>query len=584
MERERSVHRIQGEYPLKKKKTKKTLSATEKELHKLQSGQKIMARSIFRLTGFNRIVSLADKEFTYENTTTDFDDVYVYENILVCIEYTVSQPSSIGDHLKKKKLIYDKIDKSPDIFCQYLCSINKELEEYLSKHYNFSEIIVKVVYCSRHTIDASHKTNVPNPVYLDYAELRYFKNITDCIKKSAQHELINFLDIDPKFVGSCGKIKISSASDNYSGSLLPEANSNFDAGFKVVSFYVDPESLLKRCYVLRKDGWRDSHNMYQRMISKGKIDSIRKYLKRHKRVFVNNIIATLPSDTKIVDDQGDTVNPSGITSTQSVEIQIPNRINTIGLIDGQHRTYSYYEAVKDDQDIAKLRTKQNLLVTGIIYPNSVSEANKEKFEAQLFLELNTNQANAKSNLKQAIGLVLEPFSAESIATRVLVELDKSSGPLSGQVERYWFDKNKLKTTSIVSYALKPLVKTSGIDSLYSLWGNTEKTTMVEKEDQNLLEEYVEFCVNEVNQILSAAKNNLPTNVWTVDKSVNGRMLTTTNINALLICLRVLIEKGESSNFATYKKHLSGLNGFNFKDYHSSQYKRMAEAIYLKFFT
>ena len=239
-----------------------------------------MVRSVFRYTGFRRIVSLADKQFTYNGQMSDFDDVYVYENILVCIEYTTTASSNISHHLKPKKIVYDKIDSDHAAFCEFYCDLSDELNDALLANYKSQEIIVKIVYCSRNAIDSGHKANVPNPIYLDYAELRYFKNLTACIKKSAQNELLHFLQILPSELGSAGKIGISSAIEKYPGSLLPEANSFFDKGFKVVSFYVDPEALLRRAYVLRKDGWRDSHSMYQRMISKGKIDSIRKYLKK----------------------------------------------------------------------------------------------------------------------------------------------------------------------------------------------------------------------------------------------------------------------------------------------------------------
>lgn len=566
----------------KKKKKKPKLTAEERKQKKIQSSHKNLVRGVFRSTGFKRILGLADKEFIFDGQATDFDDVYINENILVCLEYTVT--STVSAHLKPKKIVYDKIDSDPVGFCQFLCDLNEDLKDELLSKYNADEVIVKIVYCSLNAVEASLKENVPNPKYLDYAELRYFANLTDCTKKTAQHELYDFLEISPTLIGAGGKIGVASELENYNGSLLPESNSNFDKGFKVVSFYVDPDALLKRSYVLRKDGWRDSHNLYQRMISKPKIEAIRKHLRVNKRVFVNNIIATLPDDTRIVNAKKETVDPAKITKTQPVTIQLPRRSNSVGLIDGQHRTYSYYEAVNDDADIAKLRVKQNLLVTGIIYPEGISDAEKEKFEARLFLEINSTQTNAKSNLKQAIGLVLEPFSAESIATRVIGELDRSSGPLNGWVERYWFDKNKLKTTSIVSYGLRPLVKTSGEDSLFHLWGDAQKQNMVEIEDTAVLIKYVEFCVQEINKLLIAVKLTSKPGSWTTDKNVEGRMLTTTNINAILICLRLLIEHGKTAEIDGYKASLSDLKSFKFKDYHSSQYNRMAEAIYEKYFS
>jgi hypothetical protein len=170
------------------------------------------------------------------------------------------------------------------------------------------------------------------------------------------------------------------------------------------------------------------------------------------------------------------VNPSQITNTRPVIVQIPDRINTVGLIDGQHRTFAYFEANPDDDEILNLRRRQNLLVTGIIYPKGLSSQSREIFEASLFLEINSTQTNAKSNLKQSINVILKPFAEESIATRVLSSLDRSSGPLSGFIERYWFDEHKLKTTSIVSFALKPLVKLNGNDTLFRRWEEPLKTT------------------------------------------------------------------------------------------------------------
>lgn len=568
----------------RKKKKKIKLSPEERKQKKIQSDHKSMVRSVFRFSGFSRAPKFADKEFNFQGQATDFDDYYTYENILICIEYTTSASSGLGTHLKTKNIGYEKIRKYPTVFVEFLCDLDPELKTNLLTNYTPAEVIVKVVYSSLNSISASHKENVTYPVYLDYAELRYFKNITDCVKKTALHELTQFLDIDPSKLGSGGKLSTSVLTHQCSGSLLPESNSNFDKGFKVVSFYVDPEALLKRAYVLRKDGWRDSFSMYQRMISKQKIEAIRKHLKKNKRVFVNNIIATLPDDTKILDEDNNTADPANISSTRPVTIQIPDRTNTIGLIDGQHRTFSYYEAAKDDVEIAKLRKKQNLLVTGIIYPKGLSSSDKEKFEARLFLEINSTQTNAKSNLKQSIGLVLEPFSAESIATRVIYALDESTGPLNNIVERYWFDQDKLKTTSIVSYALKPLVKTTGKDSLFYLWTNSKKSSLVEDEDTELLATYVKFCVSEINKILSAAKSNLPSNLWTTDKKIEGRIITTTNINALLICLRFVINAGKTKDFDGYNNSFKKLGKFDFKAYHSSQYNRMAEEMFKEYFS
>ncbi|MFK0691245.1 DGQHR domain-containing protein [Mesorhizobium sp. IMUNJ 23033] len=564
-----------------KPKAKPKLTPEELKANKTKSDHRKLVRSVFSKSGFARVPDLSDKEFIYEGQKTDFDDVYVLENILVCLEYTTA--TNISAHLKPKKIVYDKIDASHEKFAAFYSDLSADLSDKLLSDYDASEVKVVIVYCSLNEPDPQLKQNVPNPIYLDYPDLRYFKNLSDCIRKSAAPELLDFLGLNEEDIGQDGKVGGGKKTESYPGSLLPESSSNFSKGYKVVSFYAAPRVLLRCAYVLRNGGWRGSYNLYQRMISKSKIDSTRRYLKTHKRVFVNNVIVTLPPDCHITDAKGKTADHTIINKTEPVIIQIPDRINSVGIIDGQHRTYACHEAVADDPEIAKLRNKQNLLVTGIIYPETADADEREKFEAKLFLEINSTQTSAKSSLRQAIAAILEPFSAESIATRVLESLDQSGGPLSSQIERYFFDKDKLKTTSIVSYALKPLVKTGGTDSIFSLWKQPKKGNMVADNDYETLNAYVTFCTSQIDIFLAAAKASVQKDRWTTDKSIDGRVLNTTTINSLLICLRLLIENGKTGDFDYYKARLTDLGKFPFKQYHSSQYKQLALKLYEKHF-
>ena len=417
---------------------------------------------------------------------------------------------------------------------------------------------------------------------MDYPAVRYFAAVADAVRKSSRFELLHFMGIEAAAVGVNGKIEVSKSSKDYAGSLLPEAHSHFDEGFKIVTFYADPEALLRTTYVLRKDGWNDSQNLYQRMISKPKVEAIRTYLKTQKRVFINNIIVTLPPEVKPLNDKLETIDTSVLTETAAVTIKLPDKPNSIGIIDGQHRVFAYYEAINDDLQIAQLRKQQNLLVTGIIYPPKFPAREREKFEARLFLEINSTQTNAKSQLKQAIGLVLDPFASESVATRVLSQLAKT-GPLAGTIEQYFFDTNKLKTSSIVSYGLRPLVKTSGSDSLFSSWKHPKREEVANSKNDQALGDYVAFCVTTINQVLGAIKKNLAKDRWTTDRKVDKRVLTTTYVNSFLIVIRLLIEKKAALDFESLAKALSGIDGFDFSAYHSSQYKRMAEKIVEDYF-
>lgn len=216
-------------------------------------------------------------------------------------------------------------------------------------------------------------------------------------------------------------------------------------------------------------------------------------------------------------------------------------------------------------------------MTGIIYPTKLTQAEREKFEARLFLEINSNQTNAKAPLKQAIGMVIDPFSTDSIATRIVTGLAKQ-GPLTGLIQQYFWDTDRLKTASIVSYGLKPLVKTSGTDSLFYLWSHADKTKVSVGKDDAALKEYIAFCVTTINTVLGAIKANLAAEKWTADKKVAGKVISTTYINSFLIVMRLLIERGSPLTFDSLKKRFVGLDSFAFSNYRSSQYRRMAEQI------
>ena len=555
-------------------KTKKTPTEKAKEKHIAT------VRQIFIGAGFTALPGVSDVEFTFEGQMGDLDDYFVYENIVVLVEYTSSVAPST--HLKGKIPLFTKILANPGGFVNFFKTTFPQTANLIAPGYHFSEIKMRIVYSALHNVDDVHQANIPGPVYMNYPAVRYFAATVDAIKLSARHELLYFLGIEPPEVGSGGAISTSVALAKFKGSVLPEAHSNFADGFKIVSFYANASALLRTAYVLRKDGWQDNLNLYQRMIVKTKIDSIRAYLKKEKRVFINNIIVTLPPDVKPLDGTGNTIDTKNLTAASPVEIQLPARPNSVCIIDGQHRIFAYHQTATDDAEIAALRSRQNLLVTGIIYPATLTQSEKEKFEARLFLEINSTQTSPKPELKQAVGMIIAPFAQESIATRVLLGLAKK-GPLNGFIQQNFFDESKLKTASIVSYGLKPLVKTGGTDSLFSIWTHADKDRLPEETNDAALAAYIDFCITTINTILSAFKNNVSKTRWTADKKTLKNVISTSVINGFLIVLRLLIERSHSLQFQDLNTKLVGFDTFDTSVYPSSQYNQMAAKIVETFF-
>ena len=585
------------------RKKKKKLSPEQKAQNLMKRTQENEIRTIFKNLGFSRISNIAGKEIVYKERTSEMDDIFVNENLILVVEYTVRNP--LGEHLKNKILFYNKILENKRDFITFLNSedklksFKKYFDENIKNKYSINQLRLSILYCSKFSISEELKKNARGLIFFDYHIVQYFKSLSRTIKRSGKYEFVDFLGLSYADFGENILKSDDSQKNQYLGHILPEEKSHFKQGYKIVSFYIDAESLMRRAFILRQEGWRKIENIgyYQRMFELKKISDMRKYLSEKRRVFINNIIATISVEKiKLLDEKrnelkidadGHFVN-SAKTKVTPALIEIIDESNIIGLIDGQHRTYAYHEG--DDiyeEKIKTLRKVQNLLVTGIIFPANEKEENRLKFEANLFLEINSNQTKVKTKLKQEIELMITPFSIVAISKKILLKLNES-GPLEDSIEEYSFEKGKLKTASIVSFGLRPLIKLDekAADSLFCNWDNPDKLKLTNKiqEDYQLLDAYINFCTDEIRKLFIAFKTTLDQERWNMysPKKPKG-ILNVTFFNGILNVLRILIENNKLNEQTEYAKKLTGVNNFPFKSYRSSQYRKMGKDIYDKYF-
>jgi hypothetical protein len=168
-----------------------------------------------------------------------------------------------------------------------------------------------------------------------------------------------------------------------------------------------------------------------------------------------------------------------------------------------------------------------------------------------------------------------------------------SGPLKDLLQTNVFDPpGRIRTTSIVSYGLKPVVKLDGNDSLFASWQHSSKNKLKKATDANsagirsLLEEYIQYCVVTLNHFLIAAKLKSGPERWKVDedRKVKGQWLTPTTINGMFVCVRQLAANGLVKNQAYYEKRLTGFDSFNMRPYKSSHWHALSLKIYEEYFT
>lgn len=574
-----------GSVGSKKAKPKVVLSAQEVAKRKQIRG----ARNLFGRLGFDRVKS-DGKTIKFDGRTGEIDDIYVSENIMLLVEYTVGKETTA--HVSKKSILYSKIKGGSAAWIAYAATQYPDFQALFAKGgFLASDYRVAVSYISTDGVSDEVSEAFDYINFLDGTTFRYFDSLAKAIHRTARFEFFKYLGLRFTEIGDQVK-KTSTARTGFEGHVLPETFSSFPKDFKIVSFYADPATLLKMSYVFRRDSWRDEEAMYQRVLQKGRMNQMRKYLTSEKRVFVNNIIVTLPDDTALneVGGSGKNIDPKKITSVVAANITVPSRSNTIGIVDGQHRVFCYHEGNdKLEPQIRAIRDRQNLLVTGIIFPPGFSDVQKRRFEAKLFLEINDKQKRTSSELKQSIELILNPFSTISIAKSVIQRLN-SAGALKGMLQTNYFDSpGLLKTTSIVSYGLRPLLKLDGSDSLFSAWTHKEKAQMVAMQAGGqvegadvLLKEYVDFCVDSINALLIAAKRSDPAR-WKLPENKKDKKLSPTVVNGFIVCLRSIVRHGKMGSSSGYESRLSDLPAFKFDKYKSSAWKALGDDLFNRYF-
>jgi DGQHR domain-containing protein len=574
-----------------KKKKKKKLSAAEKLTLRTQRKFYREFRTLFNQMGFAR-VKADSVEIVVDGRKGELDDIFVYENVLVLVEYTIGRPSS--EHVLGKKPLFDRIQADVPRFLNIARTRYPDLIKHLRDIYDDTHYHIRIIYASLVEVAPEIAGLCPDVKFLQGGLKKYFLALGKTIQKSARVEFFSYLKLKWEDVGE-GVLTASTQSREYAGQLLPASMSSYPKNYKVVSFYADPESLIASAYVLRRDGWMDGSHLYQRILVRGKIAKMRRYLVDQERVFVNNIIVTLPANTPLNDPKtkGANVPAKDLNKAQPVTVSIPAGYSTIGIIDGQHRVFCYHEGDDAlDADIATLRKRQHLLVTAIIYPTGITENARLEFEARLFLEINDTQTRARPALRQDIETIVRPFSGIAVARRVIAELSKH-GPYRGMFQLAYFDSaKKIKTSSIVSYGLRPLLKFEGSDSLFSAWKNPHKEKLKARErksakdndydqDLQLLNEYVEFCVRSLNDFFTAAKLSHDTSHWDLEDDTPSELLRPTSINGLIACLRRVIGHGMSLSLDAHKRRMTNFSSFKFGNYTSSQWGALGDALFDK---
>ena len=566
---------------MKNKKSNLNELNTSSPLSRTQKAQfKRKIRTIFCTAGFTSIPT-HDIPMRLFSRTIEVDSLFIYENIwLICEDTT--QKANITDHLRAKNEAFGEIKTH---FSEYVDKIIHKFPEKMDilTKYDKSRIKPYFLYIPYFEIpsEIANSTRFQNLIFLQPQAQNYLYRVIKCIKRSGRYEIFRFLHITDDDIGNVSSSK--NTAEIKAPIIYPKDFTGSRNNMRIVSFMMSAEDLLHTCYVLRKDDWSLSRNPYQRLIEKNKIKKIRKFLELNGEAFYNNIIVALPKDICFRDSKNTYKNIDEINELSNSNFLIlPKRMNSICVIDGQHRIFAHYEndiQNEEEQKIAKLRSKLHLLVTGLIFPQNMTEEKRAKIESEIFLDINSNAKPVEPNILLHIKCLNNPLADESLAQFVIEELNnQSQSPFKNRFQTSSLDDKKIKTASIVKFALRKLVSINPANprnSLFYYWRGDKAA--LKKESNIAIENYVKFCASVLSQYFNAIKKHFP-EYW---ENKNSKILSVTSINGFIIAFTRQLPINGVQNFQVYEKAFQQWD-FDFSKenfpYTSSQYQKFSSVI------
>ena len=557
--------------------SKKRKPISEKQVESDKKVNRIFKNKIKKLflsAGFQQIKT-ENHHFKIGYRKAEIDCLFIYENILIVCEDT-STTSNIKDHIRKKYEAFDQINKNKGDF---LAWIKKEFYYNDIEKYSENQYLIKYLYFSQNELNFSKEEAGLYPLiqFVEPSYLEYFNRMVQCIHKSVKYEVYRFLQINSNQIGSNtteSKKKCISATI-----ISPKESTGLNNGVRIVSFMMSADTLIKNSYVLRKDNWEDSITLYQRLIQKDKIKGIRRFLAKKQEAFYNNIIVSLPSKVYFLDENDCQIHLDSIGKYDVCKMMLPDEMNSICIIDGQHRVYAHYEGEKTDPDeiqISNLRKKLHLLVTGLVFPESMSDVQKAQIESGIFLDINTNAKPVPPDVLLHIKELKDPLSDIGIARAVIERLNKEDIFLH-MFELSALDERKIKTASIIKFALRYLVTIESKEkkSLFDYWDG-DKIKLKELNDQEY-NSYIDFCVKQIRLYFSALRDSHKQE-WSDESS---KLLSVISLNGFIIAYNRYIDQKNLGDFDFFRNRFKNLHTDFTKEkfpYTSSQYKKFSDEI------
>ncbi|MBR9677514.1 DGQHR domain-containing protein [Candidatus Woesearchaeota archaeon] len=249
-----------------------------------------------------------------------------------------------------------------------ISKIKKGLSKSIKKQYEPEKLKISFLIISKNNEDFEKNVSLAsekNIHFIDGNTFESFQHLSNQLGPSTKYQLFAYL-FRNKECKELGKVTIPAI---YGG-----------VGDKYYTFLIQPEKLFPYIYVNRREkGYnaKDIEITYQRMVSKNRINDIKRFVEKGNS-FPNNLIISFNEKQKPKfekkDKKGD---------IQYGLLTFPPFYGCAWIIDGQHRFYGYSKSNK---------------ASSHTMPVIAYESQKIKDQANLFVNINKKQQSVNNNL------------------------------------------------------------------------------------------------------------------------------------------------------------------------------------------
>lgn len=348
-------------------------------------------------------------------------------------------------------------------------------------------------------------------------ELDYYKVLSDQLGTAAKYQLL-------------AKV--------FSGTHIPSYEVKVPAirgnlgGNRFYAFAIEPARLLPIAFVAhRMNPSKETSLVYQRILKKNRLKSIREYLDNEHGFFPNSIVINFQNqggkDALRFDKSGNEANDTDATPGY---LYLPGKYKSAFVIDGQHRLYGF----------SGTKAASNTTIPVIAFENL--DAYKQ---ADMFVDINSKQVKVPKNL---LGDLYADLLWESKyeKEKMLALISKTVLQLNEDRESPLF--NKVKSSS-ESGKLKPITITTLTESIRksNLFGQVENGPNIlipgplYAKKAPLMENSLERATKILMSYFRLFENGVPDN-WKLGDGEGGYLCTNNGLAALILVLKEIIRE------------------------------------------